>query len=189
MTAPLVAASKANVVMITGQARALLDLCFRKLDGDIYQPIMVNMSLTRTVHQTGRGSPEASQPVTLNFSVPLISLVPINHIAVDKVNIEFDLEITSVAPTERSPLVAGVSPVVEDKAVLFGKISRTPNASGNDTRQPPSSHLKVNINAGPLPLPLGLLSIIELYSKSIQPAAPAPPAPPAPAKTTTQAKS
>ena len=32
-----------------------------------------------------------------------------------------------------------------------------------------TSKLKVNIDAGPLPLPVGVLSIIDLYNKSIQP--------------------
>ena len=43
ISAPLVAASKANVVMVTGQTRFLLDYCFKKNDNNTYEPIMIEM--------------------------------------------------------------------------------------------------------------------------------------------------
>lgn len=172
ITAPLVAASKANVVMITGQVRALLENCFYKKQGDTYEPIMIKMSLTKGFLQPDTASPDEKviKPFTLTFSVPLVCLVPINNIVVNKVNVDFDLEITAVAPKGQKPMLAGVSPVVDDKAVLLGKISNKP-ASARQVQQPgETSHLKVNIDAGPLPLPTGLLTVLEIYSKSIQPA-------------------
>ncbi|MGH9326204.1 MAG: DUF2589 domain-containing protein [Terriglobia bacterium] len=170
ITAPLVAASKANVVMVNGQTKALLENCFRK-KGEIYEPIKINMSLTRGFLQSETSSPEAGfiKPYTLTFSVPLLCLVPINNIVVDKVNVQFDMEITAVAPKEQKPLLPGITPVVDDKAVLLGKISNKPSTVREGQQSQQSSHLKVNINAGPLPLPLGLLTVLELYSKSIQP--------------------
>ena len=46
--APLVAASKANVMMLTGQAQFLLDYCFTKEEGsDLRQPLMIEMILSR----------------------------------------------------------------------------------------------------------------------------------------------
>lgn len=171
ITAPLVAASKANVVMVSGQTKALLENCFRKSKDDIYEPILIKMSLTKTFLQPDNSSPDAEfiKPFTLPFAIPLICLVPINNIVVDKVNVEFDMEITAVAPREQKPLLPGISPVVDDKAVLLGKISNKPSTAKDGQSSQESSHLKVNINAGPLPLPLGLLTVLELYSKSIQP--------------------
>lgn len=48
--APLVAASKANVMMLTGQAQFLLDYCFTKEEGsDLRQPLMIEMILSQPV--------------------------------------------------------------------------------------------------------------------------------------------
>lgn len=48
--APLVAASKANVMMLTGQAQFLLDYCFTKEEGsDLRQPLMIEMVLSQPV--------------------------------------------------------------------------------------------------------------------------------------------
>jgi len=187
ITAPLVAASKANVVMITGQTRALLDNCFSfKKEDNVYEPVMIKMSLTRAFLQPETSS-EAGfiKPFTLTFSVPLICLVPINNIVVDKVNVEFNMEITAVASKEQKPNLTGVH-VVDDKAVLLGKISNRPSTAGVGEQIREFAHLKVNINAGPLPLPLGLLTVLELYSKSIQPAGLKTSTPPAVPATTTK---
>lgn len=135
---------------------------------------MIKMSLTRAFVQAETASlgAESIKPFTLPFSVPLICLVPINNLVVDKVNVEFDMEITAVAPKEQKPLLAGINPVVNDKAVLLGKISHRASTVRDGRATQVSSNLKVNINAGPLPLPLGLLTILELYSKSIGPEVP-----------------
>lgn len=171
ITAPLVAASKANVVMISGQTWALLDNCFTWSEKEeIYQPKMIKMSLTRGFLQPETASSDAEfiKPFTLTFSVPLICLVPINNIVVDKVNLDFEIEITAVARKDQKAL-PGTKPAVDDKAVLLGKISNNNSTAREVEQTRESSHLKVNINAGPLPLPLGLLTLLELYSKSIQP--------------------
>jgi hypothetical protein len=104
---------------------------------------------------------------TLNFSIPLICLIPINNIVVDKINVDFDLEITSVyqAPTGRG--LADGDPINEKKAALHGKIAN--RSSDGKSEEKGAARLKVNINASPLPLPLGLLSVLDLYTKSIQP--------------------
>lgn len=48
--APLVAASKANVMMLTGQAQFLLDYCFTKEEGsNLRQPLMIEMVLSQPV--------------------------------------------------------------------------------------------------------------------------------------------
>ena len=178
ITAPLVAASKANVVMIGGQTRALLENCFSRKPGeDVYHPVMIRMSLTRGFIQPEAASEGAEpvKPFTLIFSVPLLCLIPINNIAVDKVTVDFDMEITSVTQKEARAL-PGTEPVIDKKSVLLGKIANRPSnvRDSEPTRNVnESSRLKVNINAGPLPLPLGLLTVLEIYSKAIHPSVPA----------------
>lgn len=172
ITAPLVAASKANVVMVTGQTRALLENCFNKGEDGAYEPVMIRMSMTRGFVQPEASASDADfiKPVTLTFSVPLICLIPINNIVVNKVNVQFNMEITAVASKDQKSMLPGVSPVVDDKAVLLGKIARRPSRAKDQPRARGSSHLQVNIRAAPLPLPLGLLTVLDLYSKSVQPA-------------------
>ena len=48
ISAPLVAVSKANVVMAQGQTRFFLEYCFNKI-GDNYEPIMIRMALKKAV--------------------------------------------------------------------------------------------------------------------------------------------
>lgn len=174
IAAPLIAASKANVVMITGQTRALLENCFRRTADGNYEPVTINMVLTRGSVEENKsidGAPpaESRRVVTtqLAFSIPLICLIPINNIVVDKINVDFDLEITSVYHAPTSKGLADSDPINERKAALHGRIANRKSDGSVDEKG--AARLKVNINASPLPLPLGLLSVLDLYTKSIQP--------------------
>jgi len=61
--------------------------------------------------------------------------------------------------------------VLDKKVHLNGKISYDPgrdsNVNNRDKSQM-SSRLKVNVNAEPLPLPVGVLAVIDVYVKAIQ---------------------
>ena len=165
ISAPLVATSKANVMILTGQAEFLLDYCFERV-GNIYQPKMVEMILSQSVVDYTK-QPTDPDYVTIEkmaFQVPLLCMLPINSIAIDTVNVNFDLEITSVGSYKSN------IDLFERKAVLNGRIapaSSSQNCDQVNTRS--STHLKVNIHVGRLPLPRGVLSILELYEKSIHP--------------------
>lgn len=169
ISAPLVAASKANVVMLTGQTRFLLDYCFsKKEDSNTYEPVMIEMSMTRAEidHDKEPGDPDYFKTTKLNFQLPLLTLVPLNSLAIDKVTVDFDMEITSVTSYNSE------HGILDKQAQLNGKISSAPSQNSKDSSQnknQSSSHLKVSINAGPLTLPKGLLTILDLYTKAIQP--------------------
>jgi len=170
ISAPLVAASKANVVMVTGQTRFLLDYCFKKNDNNTYEPIMIEMSMVKGIVDDSKSPSDQDfiKQTELKFSIPLLCLVPLNSLAIDKVNIDFDMEITSVTSYDSN------KGIIDKQAQLKGKISSQPkegskNTGNDNSNNSSSSHLKVNINAGPLPLPMGVLTILDLYSKAIQP--------------------
>jgi hypothetical protein len=171
ISAPLVAASKANVVMLTGQTRFLLEYCFQK-EGDTYKPIMINMVMSKgtLTEEEDPDNPEKMiktiKKEELTFGVPLLVLVPINSMGINKVNVDFEIEITSANTWDSTPSNNSANNITEKKVALKGKIK---NDAKGEYKSSMSSKLTVNINAGPLPLPLGLLSIMELYSKSIQP--------------------
>lgn len=181
ITAPLVAASKANIIMVTGQTRFLLENCFTKNEKtNTHEPVMIEMSLTKAIidHEKQVGDQDYVRKQMLTFSMPLLCLVPLNSLVIDKVNIDFDLEITSATSTERDkelkPSETNDQKILDKKAQLNGRISYSANESYSDSNKNKSqltSRLKVNINAGPLPLPLGVLAIIDMYTKAIQPIA------------------
>ena len=153
--APLVAASKANVMMLTGQAQFLLDYCFTKEEGsNLRQPLMIEMVLSQPVvdHTKQPTDPGYISINKMAFQVPLLCLLPLNSLAIDKINVDFDLEITSV-------LNGRIAPAKQE----YKKNSREQYDSTL------SSRLKVNIHAGRLPLPKGVLTLLDLYTKSIQP--------------------
>ncbi|MBO3696818.1 DUF2589 domain-containing protein [Roseivirga sp. E12] len=168
ISAPLVAASKANVMMVTGQTRFLLEYCFTKEDGKTYEPVMIEMSMVRGVIDDSKKptDPGYIQKAQLTFNIPLLCLVPLNSLAIDKVTVDFDMEITSVTSKESTKKV-GENNIMDKKAQLNGKISGGPSGDKNNTQS--TSKLKVGINAGPLPLPVGVLAILDLYTKNIQP--------------------
>lgn len=171
ISAPLVAASKANVVMVTGQTRFLLENCFTKNSTtNTYEPVMIDMLMVKGVVDPTKQPEEEGhfKKVEMNFSIPLLCLVPINSIAIDKVTVDFDMEITSVTSSTTDP---EKNSVIEKKAQLNGKISskHSDKTDNGQNRSQSTSRLMVNINAGPLPLPVGVLTIIDLYTKAIQP--------------------
>lgn len=173
--APLVAASKANVMMLTGQAQFLLDYCFTKDEGSgLRQPLMIEMLLSQPVvdHTKQPTDPGYISINKMAFQVPLLCLLPLNSLAIDKVDVDFDLEITSVGSYNYQSKVNEDVQLVERKAVLNGRIAPARQYSKNSNEQYDStltSRLKVNIHAGSLPLPKGVLTILDLYTKSIQP--------------------
>ncbi len=169
ISAPLVAASKANVMMLTGQARFLLDYCFTK-EGDIYKPVMITMTLSRGVANPDKKPEDADyiHVTEMAFQMPLLCLLPLNSLGIDKIKVDFDLEITSIGSYQSKSSSSGI---INRKAVLNGRVASQPRTSDADAsyKDKLSSHLKVSINAGALPLPRGVLSVIDLYTKAIQP--------------------
>lgn len=172
ISSPLVAASKANAEMMLGQTNFYLRNCFNKNKDGGYDPIMVVMSLTRSVFDNDKlpSDPDYITIQKMSFEVPVFCLIPINSLAVDKITVDFEMEVTSTSSwtiTEQDTQQTG-SRVLSKQAQLNGKISGESKGNSQYNRDS-TSKLKVHINASPLPLPLGVLSILELYSKNINP--------------------
>ena len=184
ISAPLVAASVANSMMAKEQARFIMDFCFTK-DGENYHPVMINMSITNTVtepaeRENGRlVKPQSTSRVTTTFQLPLLTIIPINSLAVESVSVQFEMELMSQQEDasgypHRSELLGGSNAPPDKKAKLMGKVSydSTERASTDGKQRNTSqnsSSLKVNVNAGQLPLPVGMSTILNLYTKTIHP--------------------
>lgn len=177
ISAPLVAAATANSMMLKEQTKFLIDFCFSK-NGNTYDPVMIEMSMTRSFidpdDQTGNGM----KRVQTTFQLPLITIIPINSLAVDQVSFEFDMEVTSQTTEQAnsSQVISEHFGSPGETTKLKGRISN--NSSTNQQRKKSkteqskmqnTSRLKVNINAGPLPLPVGITTMLDFYTKAVHP--------------------
>lgn len=161
ISAPLIAASKANVMMLSGQLSFLLDHCFDKVE-NVYRPKMVKMEMCS--HELNADG--TTKVDKLYFQVPLLCLLPLNSIAVDNIKVDFDLEITSIGS------YASNTSLFEKRAVINGKIAPARHSQiegGDSAKYSDTARLNVNINVGQLPLPKGVLSILDIYTKNIVP--------------------
>lgn len=149
--------------MLSGQARFLLDYCF-SLENGIYKPVMIPMTITKSV--IDENDDENFRQTELVFQVPLLCLLPMNSLAVNEVKLNFGMEITSIS----SYAAKLKTNLIERKAVLKGRISPGGNMckKGKENKKE-STNFNVEITAGPLPLPKGVLSIIDLYTNAIRP--------------------
>ena len=195
---PLLATAKANANMAFTQTQFLLDTCFNKTttgsgtDTNInYTPIMIQMELSRGVITPGTpaspdgksGPTETSiQNVSTIFSLPLMTIMPLNSLAVDSLDVDFEMEVKSSAgeeQTDTSSKETSAQVGFEAKAG-WGPFSVTIHGSASYDSKESSTHSNhysrsnsakytIKVHAGQLPLPLGVITIIDAYAKNITP--------------------
>lgn len=179
--APLNAAVQANSAMALTQTKFLLDTCFKQ-DGEGdnvgYDPIMISMTLTRSVIKEDG----TSNPFITKFEIPLLTIIPLNSLGVDDVTVAFEMEVKSSfdqSESESSSSAKNTSGSFGAKlgwgcfsASVKGSISHDQKSSSSkDTHYQKSNSAKytVNVHAGQIPLPEGVSTIISAYSKAIEP--------------------
>lgn len=200
---PLMASATANSQMAMTQVKFMLDLCFsQKQDTTTkttsYEPIMIDMSMTRNIivspteasGETGTPSPSIT-PITTTISLPLLTIIPLNSLAVETVDVNFDMEVKSSygeehSESQKKDFKAASS--FEAKigygifsATIQGSVSYD-SSSGNSAKshyeKSNSAKYTVAVHAGQLPLPQGVNVIIQAYTNNISPIElPAPPKP------------
>ncbi len=189
---PLNAAAKANSAMALTQTQFMLNTCFstKKVDGAIsYEPIMIKMSLTRGAivpgtldPATGVTSPPTITSFETKFDLPILTIIPLNSLAVDNVDINFEMEVKSsygeetstsqekeVAASASWEIKAGWGPVsakITGNASYNSKDSASFNSHYEKSN---SAKYTVNVHAGQLPLPNGVNVIIGAFTNAIQP--------------------
>jgi len=190
--APLNAAAEANAAMAVTQTKFILDTCFSYQssgkDGEVtYKPTMITMSLTRGVIQPqpekdGKIEPPKIVPVTTTFDLPLLTIIPINSLGVDNVNITFEMEVKSSYAEEQDDTTEKTiqASASFDVKVGWGPISAEVKGSASYDQKDSSTHsthyqksnsakYTVTVHAGQLPIPKGVNTIIEAYTNAIQP--------------------
>lgn len=185
--APLNAAADANAAMAITQTKFILDTCFSKTGTapDIeYKPIMIKMSLTRGVITPGAapGDDPSIDLVTTTFDLPFITIIPINSLGVDLVDITFEMEVKSSFAEEQSETTeTAINASAEwEVKVGWGPVSASIKGSASYDQKDSSTHsthyeksnsakYTVNVQAHQLPVPKGVNTIIEAYTLAIQP--------------------
>ena len=192
---PLNAAAKANASMAMTQTKFMLDTCFsqEEIQGSNpkaynYKPIMIAMSITRGVIQPQNPNTDGTvpapiiEPVTTKFDLPLLTIIPINSLGVDNVDVTFEMEVKSSYSDEQTSTTQKniqASASFEMK-IGWGPISATIKGSASYDQKDSSTHsthyqksnsakYTVNVHAGQLPVPKGVNTIIEAYTNAIQP--------------------
>lgn len=191
---PLNAASKANAAMALTQTKFMLDTCFNRTEltpavPDVsaaeynYKPIMIKMSLVRAViKDMGPGNAPQITPMTTRFDLPLLTIVPINSLGVDDVTVTFEMEVKSSFSEEqedKSETAIAAETSFEVK-VGWGPVSATVRGSASYDHKDSSTHsthyqksnsakYTVSVHAGQLPIPKGVNTIIEAFTKAIEP--------------------
>jgi hypothetical protein len=153
--------------------KLLMNICFTKT-GEVYEPIMVTMSIRRAEIAAGHQDQGASLHETVTgFQIPLITLLPINSLALEEADIKFDMDVHSYHESTEadSALPGSVSASPVQSHQFRGSIKRewrdqSENAGTNATSAAPIS---IRVSARKLPLPLGVSAIIQAYAKAIHP--------------------
>lgn len=185
--APLNAAANANAAMAVTQTKFILDTCFSQKGAAPaieYNPIMIKMSLTRGVITPAakEGDPPSVDPVTTTFDLPLITIIPINSLGVDSVDVTFEMEVKSSFSEEQSESTEkAIKASAEwEVKVGWGPVSATVKGSASYDQKDTANHsthyeksnsakYTVNVHAGQLPVPKGVNTIIQAFTTAIQP--------------------
>jgi hypothetical protein len=183
---PLLAAAEANSKMALTQTQFLLSTCFDNTLGtdnstvvNNYTPKMVKMTLTRSVINAD-GSP--GTPVKTAFNLPLLTILPLNSLAIDNVTVNFEMEVKSsfsndveTSAESESAAKGGFSAKVGFgcfSAEVHGSVSSSSKSSSFDKshyEKSNSAEYEINVHAGQLPLPEGVLIIIKVFTEAIAP--------------------
>jgi hypothetical protein len=192
---PLNAAAKANAAMALTQTKFMLETCFNKTeDGKTYKPIMIAMALERgvigykktEVNNDPAKKEEEMEPVintiTTTFNLPMLTVIPLNSLAVSTVDIGFEMEVkSSFSETEHQEQSKETKGEASIEAKLgWGPLSVTvkgsasydsKDSSTHDTHYEKSNSAKytVSVHAAQLPVPKGVNTIIEAFTQAIQP--------------------
>ncbi|MDX1804916.1 MAG: DUF2589 domain-containing protein [Alcanivorax sp.] len=194
---PLKAAAEANSMMAVTQTKFMLDTCFYKQKSDDkdkdkdksapLHPIMVTMELTRSIiyEEEGKdgkpGKPKV-KPVPTQFDLPLLTIIPLNSLAVDNVQVDFDMEVKSSYSDESSQssssetqgsmsadakLGAGWWSVEVKGSVSYD--SKTASSQTATYQKSNSAQYTVSVHAGQQKLPEGVTTIIQAFTNNISP--------------------
>jgi len=174
---PLKAATDANAMIARSQTQFIISSCFEKISDESsdLRPIMVKFKLERQVLDA-HGRP-TKNPVSLDFSIPLMALMPINSLAIETLKISFEMEVKSSREFTRETSSERKQRSTEKglnnhykshefDTELHGSLASKSKGSGNQTA---GASYEVTLTAGQLPLPKGIVTVLDIFNKNITP--------------------
>ena len=178
--APLTAATKANADMAITQTKFLLETCFKPAeDNKPREPIMIKLNITRPVIYSDSTEPKS---VTTSIELPVLTILPINSLAIKNVDIHFEMEVKSAFSEDQKQSEASSTSAEGSFSskvgwgVFSASVSGSVKSSSKSTSESSAHYEKSNsakysisVNAGQLQLPEGVTTIIQAYTQAIQP--------------------
>lgn len=157
ISAPLVAAVKAQRIA----AESTKEFIESMIDGD--KPYMVKFSVEQ--HLADGGSNE------LAVNAPLLAMVPVPHLRIDSLSIDFNFEISQTY-RDASETSKGVEVSVASGGALspWVKASMKGSASSKGSRESTmnrSGQLQIHVNASESEIPEGLARVLSLMTSAI----------------------
>jgi len=182
--APLQAAAEANGMMARTQTQFMLSTCFEKDGADAaapLKPIMITFNITRSVVNAD-GTAATPPTATVTFTLPLLTIIPLNSLAVDDVKVHFEMEVKSSNSKDSETSTDTDTAVKADLTakVGYGCFSVEVHASVSSAikthasnkehyESSNSARYEIDVHAGQLPLPVGVTTIIDAFTKNISP--------------------
>lgn len=187
---PLMAAAKANHQMACDQVNYLLSTCFnssgsKSANGEgggndtSYSPIMITMTVKRPVLN---GTTQSIETVETQLQVPLLTIMPMNTLAVDNVEIKFHMEVKSSfsedtdkktsTKDEDSGSFSGTGWIGPFSCTISGSVSHDSSSSSDDATHYAKSNLAsydVTVHAGQIAAPPGVGVLIQAFANAITP--------------------
>jgi hypothetical protein len=156
---PLLAAVKAQAVA----AQATLDFINGLIKTDTREPISVKFKVKYR---------ENDEIKEAEIDAPLLSIVPIPHLRIDSLNIDFKFEVSHTF-ADRKSLETGASVEIGTgsalspwvSASLKGSVSSKSSEENTINR---SGQLSISVHASEAPIPEGLARILTVLAKTIQ---------------------
>ena len=176
---PLVAVAKAQAIAAQATLDFVLKLCDPADATGVRKPTTINLSIEQQVTPAlGAAAPGAPPPqpavASTIIKAPLLSIVPIPHLLIDSVTINFKYEVsqtfldksaTSASAGLDVKTGAALSPFVE--ATFHGNLAHTSSSESTTNR---GGTLDIMVRASQAPIPAGLDRLLTMLSQSITPA-------------------
>ena len=145
------------------------------------RPVIVQSNNTQGSGSGSSGSVSFDN-VTTQFNLPLLTIIPINSLGVDNVDITFEMEVKSSFSEDTSKTIENSTHAQAsfEAKMGWGPFSATVKGSASYDHKDSETHsthyqksnsakYTVNVHAGQLPIPKGVNTIIEAFTNAIQP--------------------
>ncbi len=175
--APLKAATDANAMISQTQTQFLITTCFERISTESLdlRPKMVKFQIERQVLDAD-GRPQ-DKPATMEFSVPLMTLIPLNSLAIETLTVSFEMEVKSsrefVKETAQDREHRSTKHKLEHSfkshefdTELHGTLTSKSKDSSNEKS---GANYEITLTAGQLPLPKGVTTILDIFTKNMTP--------------------